>query len=132
VSSTAQDCLLAAVTALSGHGALKDRISTAWSTHLDKLDPLLLPDSVRAEFILLGALLHNARALPGDTVVRASVRKLSHVEAGQCAEFIVRTLASTVAQSTLAALEASAASGPEAAHDEEPVRVTTLRIAGAG
>jgi hypothetical protein len=138
VSSTAQDCLLAAVTALSGHGALKDRIACAWSAHLDKLDPLLLPETVRAEFILLGALLHSVRALPGDTTVRASVRKLSPVDAEHCSSFIVCALACTVAQSTSATLESEAARvaelgrAAEAGREEDAARVPTLRIAGAG
>ena len=126
VSSTAQDCLVAAVTALSGHGALKDRIVAAWSAHLESLDPLLLPEDVRAEFILLGALLHATRALRGDTALRASVRKLSPLETEQCAAFLVRALASTVAHATLATREA------EAGRAEETARVTTLRIAGTG
>jgi hypothetical protein len=126
VSSTAQDCLAAAVTALAGHGALKDRIVAAWSAHLELLDPLLLPGDVRAEFILLGALLHATRALPGDTALRASVRKLSPLETEQCAAFLVRALASTVAQATLATREA------QSGRDEESARVTTLRIAGTG
>jgi hypothetical protein len=126
VSSTAQDCLVAAVTALAGHGALKDRIIAAWSAHLESLDPLLLPEDVRAEFILLGALLHGARALPGDTALRASVRKLSHVESWHCASFLVRALASTTAQATRAALES------EAGRNEESAPITLLRIAGTG
>jgi len=140
VSSTSEDCLIAAVNTLAGHGPLKDRLAAAWAGHLETLDPLLLPGDVRAEFNLLGALLHGVRALPGDTVVRASVRKLSHVEAGQCAEFIVRALASVVAHSTQATLEAAATrvaalarnAEAEAVRDEESVRVPALRIAGAG
>ena len=132
MSSTPQDRLVAAVTALSGHGPLKDRLALAWSAHLEALDPLLLPETVRAEFLLLGALLHSVRALPGDTVVRASVRKLSHVEAGQCADFIVRALAATVAHSALATYEASTAREAGLARDEDSTRVPTLRIAGAG
>jgi hypothetical protein len=132
VSSTPRDRLVAAVTALCGHGPLKDRLAVAWSSQLESLDPLLLPENVRAEFILLGALLHSARALPGDTVVRASVRKLSHVEAGQCADFIVRALACTVAHATQSALEQEVARDAEVAREGEASRVPALRIAGAG
>ncbi len=132
MSSTPQDRLVAAVAALCGHGPLKDRLAVAWSTHLESLDPLLLPEDVRAEFILLGALLHSARALPGDTVVRASVRKLSHVEAGQCADFIARALASTVAHATQSALEERAARAADMAREDDGSRMPALRIAGAG
>jgi hypothetical protein len=40
---------------------------------------------------------HSARALPGDSVVRASVRKLSCEEAERCAALIVRTFTQVAA-----------------------------------
>lgn len=129
MSLTPQDRLAAAVAALCGHAPLKDRLALAWSSHLESLDPLLLPEEVRSEFILLGALLHSVRALPGDTVVRASVRKLSPAEATQCADFVVRALACTVAQATRSALEAEAARADEG-RDGESMRMPALRIAG--
>lgn len=83
--------LEAAVTTLSGNGALKDRLTRAYARHLEHLEPEALPPTVRQEFAALSNALHSARALPGDSVVRASVRKLSCEEAERCAALIVRT-----------------------------------------
>jgi hypothetical protein len=83
--------LEAAVTTLSGNGALKDRLTRAYARHLEQLETEALPPTVRSEFAALANALHSARALPGDNVVRASVRKLSNEEAERCAALIVRT-----------------------------------------
>jgi hypothetical protein len=52
---------------------------------------------VRDEFQELITALHRERALPGDTVLRASLRKLSTVEAGRYAKLIIRTYARVAA-----------------------------------
>jgi hypothetical protein len=83
--------LEAAVTTLSGNGALKERLTRAYARHLEHLEPEALPATIRSEFAALANALHSARALPGDSVVSASVRKLSNEEAERCAALIVRT-----------------------------------------
>lgn len=83
--------LEAAVLTLAGHGALKDRLCAAYCDHLDDIKEQDLPEEVRREFGLMSRAMHGARALPGDNVVRASVRKFSNDEAQKFAALIVRT-----------------------------------------
>jgi hypothetical protein len=84
--------LEAAVVELAGTGALKDRLSAAFCQHLEDLDlgDSDLPSELQREFADLSATMHQARVLPGDSVVRASVRKLSNDQAERCAALIVR------------------------------------------
>jgi hypothetical protein len=106
------DRLEAAVTTLSGNGALKERLCHAYARHLDAIDLEALPPSLRGEFASLANTLHSARALPGDSVVRASVRKLSSEEAERCAALIVRAftqVAAGVADSAPPALKIASA-----------------------
>jgi hypothetical protein len=80
----------AAVIALASHGALKDRLATAYSNHLGDIDVQELPLEAQQDFTELSKVMHAARALPGDNVVRASVRKFSNEEAQRYAALIVR------------------------------------------
>ncbi len=82
--------LEAAVTILTGHGALKDRLALAYSEYLEHLDQQELPEVTQREFAELSLAMHRARALPGDTIVRASIRKLSNEEAQRYASLAVR------------------------------------------
>jgi hypothetical protein len=94
--------LLSAVNALTGHGALKDRLVISYCEYLEKVPEQDLPEEVRAEFTAMKTALHSARALPGDSVVRASVRKLSNDEAQHFASLIVRIYGLRVAESSAA------------------------------
>ena len=49
-----------------------------------------MPGALSAEFAQMIQGLHRAQALPGDDVVKASVRKLSNEEARRYAELVVR------------------------------------------
>jgi hypothetical protein len=82
--------LEAAVTILIGHGALKDRLATAYSDCLEHLDEHDLPEELQDEFAQMSQALHRARVLPGDNIVRASIRKLSNEEAQRYAALVVR------------------------------------------
>mgnify|MGYP001377219683 CR=1 FL=1 len=82
--------LEAAVITLAGHGVLKDRLCAAFTDHLADLDEHELPEEVQGEFSELSKAMHGARALPGDSVVRASVRKFSSEQAQRFATLIVR------------------------------------------
>jgi hypothetical protein len=103
-----------AVTILTGHGALKDRLALAYSDYLEHLDLQELPEETQREFAELSLATHRARALPGDTIVRASIRKLSNEEAQRYASLAVRMYGLHMAD--LAAAQA-------------PVRDATPRIA---
>ena len=90
MNSALTDQLEAAVIALSSHGALKDRLATAYTNHLGDIDAQELPLEAQQDFTELCKVMHAARALPGDNVVRASVRKFSNEEAQRYAALIVR------------------------------------------
>ena len=83
--------LEAAVLTLAGHGTLKDRLCAAYCDHLDDIREQDLPEEVQAEFSAMSRAMHGARALPGDSVVRASVRKFSTEQAQAFAALIVRS-----------------------------------------
>jgi hypothetical protein len=81
--------LEAAALSMTGPGTIKDRLLDACS-HLEDVQQSDLPGSLGAEFAEMNQALHRARALPGDDVVKASVRKLSNDEAKRYAELVVR------------------------------------------
>lgn len=81
--------LEAAALSLTGQGPIKERLSAAYCTYLQDIKDADLP-ALGAEFAEMIQALHRARALPGDDVVRASVRKLSNKEACEYAGLVVR------------------------------------------
>jgi hypothetical protein len=82
--------LEAATLSLAGAGTIKDRLLAAYCSHLADLREADLPLDVRADFAEMTRALHSARALPGDDVVKASVRKLSNAEASRYATLVVK------------------------------------------
>ena len=90
MQSALADQFEAAVISLVAHGALKDRLCAAYCDHLEGIDEQDLPVEVQQEFSELSKAMHTARALPGDSVVRASVRKFSNDEAQRAAALVVR------------------------------------------
>jgi hypothetical protein len=98
------DLLQRAAIRLSQSGSVKDRLADAYASYLEDLDAEDLPDSVRSEFDALCTAMHRERPLPRESVIRASVRKMSNDEAGQYASLVVRLFA------TLARAEAVSAS----------------------
>lgn len=82
--------LEAAAYALTGPGTVKERLERAYGTQLADLQPGDFPREFRAEFQQLIDALHRERALPGDTVLKASLRKLSGEQATCFAMLIVR------------------------------------------
>ena len=96
-----------AVVCLAGHGTIKDRLIDAYDKCLADFTVDDLPPELRSDFAELVRALHRERALPGESVVRASVRKLSPEDARRYTTLIVRaygTLAGTrneVASATL-------------------------------
>jgi hypothetical protein len=102
--------LEAAALLLVGDGTLKDRLCAAFCDHLDDIVELELPEEVQEEFAAMTRVMHGARALPGDSVLRASIRKLSSEEAQRYAGLILRTYALRIRQ-----LAATARSSPRTA-----------------
>ena len=82
--------LEAAALSMTGPGTIKDRLLDAYSSHLEDVQESDLPGAMGAEFAEMIQALHRAHALPGDDVVKASVRKLSNEEARRYAELVVR------------------------------------------
>ncbi len=119
MNSALADQLEAAVTALATQGALKDRLSTAYCNHLEDIDAQDLPLEAQQDFVELSKAMHAARVLPGDSIVRASVRKLSNDEAERYAALIVRLygtemLHQSQLETTATTLRAAARSGAAA------------------
>jgi hypothetical protein len=75
---------------MTGPGTIKDRLLEAYCSHLEDVQESDLPGTFGAEFAEMIQVLHRARALPGDDVVKASVRKLSNEQARHYAELVVR------------------------------------------
>ena len=81
--------LEAAALSLTGQGPIKERLFSAYCTYLSDIQVADLP-ALGAEFAEMIQVLHREPALPGDDVVRASVRKLSNKEACYYAELVVK------------------------------------------
>lgn len=111
--------LEAAALALVGDGTLKDRLCAAYCDHLDDISEQDLPDEVQEEFAAMARVMHSTRALPGDSVVRASIRKLSNEEAQRYAGLILRAYGLRIRE-----LAATARTAPRAA--STPLESTPL------
>jgi hypothetical protein len=88
------DLLQRAALQLSQEGSIKDRLAAAYASHLLEVDADDLPDDVREAFAAMCEAMHRERPLPRESVIRASVRKMSNEEAGQHAALVVRAFAS--------------------------------------
>jgi len=80
-----------AVVCLAGPGTIKERLVDAYEHCLADLAEDDFPADMRASFAELVRAMHRERALPGESRVRASVRKLSPDEARRYTTLIVRT-----------------------------------------
>ena len=81
--------LHAATLELTKGTSLKQRLASAFSKHLCRLDPDDLPTELRAEFTELVRGLESVRPLPGESAVQATVRKMSGDDADRYAARIV-------------------------------------------
>jgi hypothetical protein len=82
--------LEAAALSLTGPGHIKDRLFDAYCRYLQGIEQSDVPIELAAEFGDMIEALHRAPALPGDDVVKASVRKLSNDQACRYAELVIR------------------------------------------
>jgi hypothetical protein len=80
----------AAVQTLIGDGPVKHRLSDAYATHLSDLAGAELPVALRDDFDELQAALSRVAPAGNEGRVRASVQKMSPLEAGAHAATIVR------------------------------------------
>ena len=82
--------LEAAALSLTGPGHIKDRLFDAYCSYLEDIQASDVPGDLAHEFGDMIQALHRATALPGDDVVKASVRKLSNDQACHYAELVIR------------------------------------------
>lgn len=90
--SAAWESVHAAVRELASETSIKHRLTIAFSKHLSELDVTDFPPAVRKDFQSLAARMTAVKPLRGETAVAATVRKMSNVEAGDCAQRIVALL----------------------------------------
>lgn len=83
------DRFYAAMTVLTAHGHVKQRLIEAFQDHLAGTDEDDLPIEMRERFIDLNARMHAVAPLNGEGPICASVRKMSRAEATECAHEIV-------------------------------------------
>jgi hypothetical protein len=82
--------LEAAALSLTGSGHIKDRLFDAYCRYLEDIQECDVPGELAHEFGDMIRTLHRAPALPGDDVVKASVRKLSNDQACRYAALVIR------------------------------------------
>jgi len=87
------DRFYAALTVLSGHGHIKQRLIKAYEEHLDDIDEDELPIATKQAFIDLRQSMHCVSPLNGESPVCASVRKMSPKDASECASQVVSLFA---------------------------------------
>jgi len=83
------DNFFAAVSVLSGHGHIKQRLISAYEDNLASIRDDDLPVAVKRSFADLTSLMHRVAPLNGEGPICASVRKMSIDEANQCAQLMV-------------------------------------------
>jgi len=79
----------AAVSALVAEGSVKDRLSAAYLEHLDDLETSELPQGLRAKFDDLHTALHAVTPIGREPCIKATIRKMSRLQAGNHARTIV-------------------------------------------
>lgn len=90
------DLLQQAALKLCQDGPIKDRLAAAYAAHLAAIELEDLPAELRIEFAALRAAMSRERPLPRESIVRASVRKMSSDEASRHAAFVVQMFAGLV------------------------------------
>ncbi len=93
----------AAVSALVVEGSVKDRLAAAYSEHLDDLEISELPRDLQAKFEDLHSALHAVTPIGKELCVRATVRKMSRLQAGAHARTIFTLYERLVSRSDRAA-----------------------------
>lgn len=79
----------AAVSALAGHGNIKQRLIVAFEEHLTHIESDEIPIAVKQSFADLREMMSGVEPLNGEGRIRASVRKMSVVEADDCAQKMI-------------------------------------------
>lgn len=83
------DRFYAALSVVAGYGDIKQRLISAFETHLDTIDDEELPADVSRKFVTLRNLMTGVQPSNGEGRIRATVRKMSVYEADSCARRIL-------------------------------------------
>lgn len=78
-----------AVSVLAGDGHIKQRLISAFQDNLADVEEDMLPLSLRESFEELRARMYGVAPLNGEGPICASVRKMSAMEASECAGSVV-------------------------------------------
>ena len=79
----------AAVSVLAGHGNIKQRLIQAFEENLASIDDAELPVAVKQSFADLRTSMSGVDPLNGEGRIRATVRKMSVMEADECAQMML-------------------------------------------
>ena len=79
----------AAVSALAGHGDIKQRLIHSFEEHLAHIEDDGIPAVVKHSFGHLRNLMSGVDPLNGEGRIRATVRKMSITEAEECAQIMI-------------------------------------------
>jgi hypothetical protein len=79
----------ASVSALAGHGNIKQRLIQAFEENLASIEDAELPVAVKQSFADLRTSMSGVDPLNGEGRICASVRKMSVVEADECAQMMI-------------------------------------------
>jgi len=79
----------AAVSALAGHGNIKQRLIQAFEQNLANIEDAELPIVVKQSFADLRRMMSGVDPLNGEGRIRATVRKMSIIEADECAQMMI-------------------------------------------
>ena len=89
--STTLEKFRGAALSLARSGSIKDRLTDAYRNHLAFVDESELPGELVEEFRAVSYALHRQRPLlRGEDAFRATVRKMSNLEADEVASSVVR------------------------------------------
>jgi hypothetical protein len=104
--STTWEQLEGAALSLARAAPIKERLVDAFRNHLSQVDADELPQALRAQFRACHQALTRERPLRGEDAVRATVRKMSNLEADELACSVVRLFADMVREVVLQAAPA--------------------------
>jgi hypothetical protein len=79
----------AAVSALAGHGDIKQRLIQAFEKNLASIETDELPVAAQQSFADLRKTMSGVAPLNGEGRIRATVRKMSVIEADECAQMMI-------------------------------------------
>jgi hypothetical protein len=81
---------------LSGEGPVKQRLVAAYREYLEDLDEDQVPDAIRPKFVSLRQALSSVEPTNGESLVHASVRKMSPGDAQRYATSVLLMLSELV------------------------------------